>query len=833
MASKEQEIAIKIAAQLEKSFGKNISEATNKISKLGSIAKKAATIAGGAFAAMKVKDVVVDAANTYKTFEQAMSQTAATAGASDEEYKAMEAAALAAGKATTKTAEESAQALGYMSLAGWNTQQSIKGLMPILRASEATQMDLATTSDLVTDSLSALGLGVDDLSHYLDVAIQANNKSNQTAGQMMEAFISAGLTLNDLGDSIENVSGLYGMLANRGTKASEAGTAMKAITVNVKKNAEAIEDLGVKVYDAEGNFRGISKVLEDYNKATRSMNQEQRDAINLEIAGKNHLGSFNKIMEGFNTTLDDGTTEWESLQASLNGANGALDNMADKVTNTMSGALERLNSAIDDVKINFIKQFAPYATVAINKVAEVIPKITEKVSEGIAYAKSNIGSALKSGADDFRFIKITAVNAFENIKSKIEEGQPVFEKVVAVANDIKGKLGAAFKDNKPTISYVSETLLPSIVDGMIKVLDSATDVYTFISSNWSLIGPIAKGIGAAIVGIKMATFAKEVTLATKALTLLRIAKVKDKIETLILQGLYAKDAIVKGISTAATYAQIAATTAWNAICGVATAVTTALGAAFAFLTSPIGLVILAIAAVLAIVVLLIKNWDKVKNAAGVCWDWIKSKWAEAGQWFASNVTGPIGEKFVAAKEKIVGAFRSASDGIKSVFNGISGWFSSHVIDPIVNKFNKIKNMFSGFSIGSSSKSTATVTSTSASYKVPKLATGGIATSATFAEIGEGKEPEAVMPLSKLANMINGYIADRNAGAGKKINIDGLVEDVNSSNNVQPVIHYSPSYNFYGEAPSKKDLEDAGRMTQNEFNKMLDNYFKNNKRTKFA
>ena len=856
MSSREKELAIKIAARMDKTFSSTINQANSKLQGLGSIAKKAAGIVTGAFAAIKIKDFISDSVSTYADFDQAMAQTAATAGASQTDYKLMEEAALAAGKATTKTATEAAQALGYMSLAGWNTQQSVKGLTPILRTAEATQMDLATCSDLVTDSLSALGLSVDDLNHYLDVSIQANNKSNQTASQMMEAFISAGLTLDDLGDSIENVSGLYGMLANRGTKASEAGTAMKAITVNVKNNADAIEKLGVSVYDAEGKFRGISNVLYDYNNATKNMSQEQKDALNLTIAGKNHLGSFNKIMEGFNTTLDDGTTEWETLTKALNNSEGALDTMACKVTDTLSGAMARFNSAIDDVKINLVKQFAPYATKAINKISELIPKLTEKASYLITYANANISPTLERIGNGIDFLKNTGINSFNIIKSKVEDNKSTFDKFIEVVSSVKDKLYSAFETSKPTIIYISETVLPQFIDGMIEVLDSATDVYNFINDNWTLIGPIATGIGIAIAGIKMAKFAIEVATATKAMTLLRIAKLKDKVETIILQGLYAKDAIVKAASTAATYAQTAAMTAWNVVCGVGATVTTALGAAFAFLTSPIGLVIIAITAVIAAGVWLYKHWEEVKQKALDIWNSICEIF-NGVKASVETTMNSLAEKFPTTFAVIQGYFaiwkqeiQIVITAIKGIFDGIvqfiSGVFTgnwSQAWQGVVNVFSSIFGAIADIAkipINGLITLVNSLTSKLSSIKInvpdwvpgiggktfgmsipeiPHLASGGIATKSTIAEIGEGSEPEAVLPLSKLSMMLENEASQKNCNAQQSLQ--------------QPQIIYSPNYNFYGGTPTKEDIAGAEQITQSKFNKMMEEWQRQNKRTSFS
>lgn len=174
-SSKEQELAIKIAGKVENSFKQSLGVTEDGLNKIASVAKKAAAVAAAAFAAVKVGDFISGAVDEYAEFEQAMANTSAIAGASADDYAKLSAAAREAGKATTFTASEAADALGYMALAGWNVEESTAALTPVLKLAEATQADLATTSDQVTDSMSAMGVGIDDLQGYLDVIVTTNN----------------------------------------------------------------------------------------------------------------------------------------------------------------------------------------------------------------------------------------------------------------------------------------------------------------------------------------------------------------------------------------------------------------------------------------------------------------------------------------------------------------------------------------------------------------------------------------------------------------------------------------------------------------------------------
>lgn len=711
-----------------------------KLDSIGKAAKTAAKIATAAFAAVKIGDFMKDAVSTYADFDQAMANTAATAGASAEDYQKLEAAALEMGKKTTKTATEASEALGYMALAGWDVNTSISALEPVLRLSEATSMDLATCSDLVTDSMSALGLTVDDLSGYLDVACKANNKSNQTAQQLMEAYIGCGGVLNNLGVEVEDSATALGVLANRGIKGSEAGNKLSTVLINLTSGTgqagEMMKKLGISAFDSEGKFIGLQATLEQVNKATAGLTEEERNAALAAIGGKTQIDTLNDLLAGLNTTTEDGRTEWQALNDELRDAEGAMMDMAGKVTDTLPGAMAVFGSAVDDAKIRLCKIFAPMAKDAIFAVADYIPHITEKVTGFIQTLSGKAVPAISSfkdravalfnkvrpvledigakGAAAFKFLAETGQTALRNVKTAIEENRPAIDKVIAVVLDLKDKLFEAFEKAKPAISFIATQALPQVVAAAMKLVGAAATVYQKLNE-WGALKPIIIGIAGAIAAVKMVNFAKDtlntvkavkalvtVFAAEKKAMLANLAlKIKDKAETLYLHALYAKDAIVKGASTAATWAQTAAMTAWNAICTVGTAVTTALGAAFTFLTSPIGLVILAIAAIIAIGVLLYKNWDTVKEKAGQLKDWLTGKFNEIKENISKAVQA-FADKFPAAFAFISSVFDSwrqtvgnVISGVKQVFQGIIQFFTGIFTGDWQKALDGLKNIFSG------------------------------------------------------------------------------------------------------------------------------------------
>ena len=733
------ELALEIGGKIQSSLTKSVSGVNNKLDSIGKAAKTAAKIATAAFAAVKIGDFVKDAVDTYSEFNQAMAETAGIAGATEDEYKQLQAAAQEMGKRTTKTATEAAQALGYMSLAGWNVNDSISALEPVLRLSEATSMDLATCSDLVTDSMSALGLGVDDLTNYLNVAVQANNKSNTTAQALMEAMIGCGGAAKSAGMDYKQTAAALGILANNGIKGAEAGTALNSMLVRMTTKdvaQKAFKELGVSIYDSSGAMRNMQDILVELNGAMSGLSQEQKNNYMAAIAGTNYYTQFGYLLEGVAEGADGAASTWTQLTEAFDNSDGALDAMADTMTDTLPGAMAIFGSAVDDAKIRLCEVFAPLAKDAIKGVADAIPSITDR-AVGVAqsfyntvvpaaenFAKKAIAAFNQAkpafdeirtkATDAFIFLRDTGITAFENIKAKIEENKPAIDKVIAVALDLKDKLFQAWEIVKPAISQIATVAIPAVIGAMMKVIGAAATVYQKLDE-WGLLIPIITGIAGAVAAVKMVEFAKDTMNTVKAVKALVVVfgaekkamivnlalKAKDRLETAYLYALYAKDAVVKGISTAATWAQTAALTAWNAICAVGTAVTSALGVAFAFLTSPIGLVCVAIAAVIAIGVLLYKNWDTVKEKASQLGDWIvgvfnnlKEKASAAIQEFADKF--PVAFAFLSSvfeswKQTITNIF----SGVKQVFQGVVQFISGVFTGDWSKALDGLKNIFSG------------------------------------------------------------------------------------------------------------------------------------------
>lgn len=458
--------------QTFKSINQNL-ESTGKA--ISGAAKKAVALATAFVGIGAIKGAV----NTFSDFQASMSNVKALTGATGAEFEALENAALEMGKKTSKTAKESADALGYMALAGWDSATAIKGLEPVLRLSEAGALDLARTSDLVTDSMSALGVKVDDLPGFLDQVAQTSRKANTDVGMLMEAFIGVGGTMNSLGVPLDEANTALGVLANRGIKGSEAGNKLNSLLVNVTTGAgqagTAMKQLGVKAFDSQGKFKGLENVLKEINAKTKELTEEQRNSYYAMIGGKTQVDTLNALMSGLNTTTAEGATEFDALRGHIVDSNGALMDMADTMNDNLQGAFKRLESATDDFKINMVKGVEPYLTPFIDKLAVGIPTATENIQKAFAGTAKAVKGNLNSITD--------FANIFGTDKAAYEKGYKLYKVVNTIGKGVKWAKDTAVTAAKSVskgIDKISQAIRP-FVPSIKKLGDGGKKAFSFIA----------------------------------------------------------------------------------------------------------------------------------------------------------------------------------------------------------------------------------------------------------------------------------------------------------------------------------------------------------------
>lgn len=386
-------------------FGKKSVEAIDAV-------ESVLATAGIAKALDEIKDAYMDCINTAGDFEASMSNVEALSGASGDELEALSDKAKEMGATTKFTAGESADALSYMALAGWNTQSMLEGISPVLNLAAAANMDLAQASDIVTDYLTAFGLKASDTTHFVDVMAYAMAHSNTDVIQLGEAYKACASTATSLGYSVEETTAVLATMANAGVKGGEAGTALNAIftrlATNTKKCGDELANYGVNIYDAQGNMQSLSSILTGIAGVWGDLTDQEQANLAKTIAGTNQYSKLQTIMAGCSEAAAEGGQSFSDYTEALNNCAGSADKMAGTMLDNMNGRLTLMQSAADGLKIAIGEDLTPTMSGLYDVGAQVLGWMQGFVEEnpgvvkGIAAGTVTLGGL--AGA-------ITAVNA--------------------------------------------------------------------------------------------------------------------------------------------------------------------------------------------------------------------------------------------------------------------------------------------------------------------------------------------------------------------------------------------------------------------------------------
>lgn len=463
------------------------------------------------------------AVKTAATFEAAMSEVGAISGATGKDMKLLEETAREWGSTTSFSATEAAEGLKYMALAGWDTQQMMGGIGPILHLAEAGAIDLGRASDLVTDSMSALGIEVKDLDGYLDMVAQTSRKSNTDIDALMEAFVVAGGTFSRFNIPLEEANAFLGVLANRGTKGSEAGTALNAIMTRLGQStgpaADALKEMGVSAYDSEGNFRGMEVVMKDIEKAMSKMTDKEKAHYTQQLAGLNHGKSFTKMLQGLGDEYDD-------LKGDVENSKGALQEMRDEMKDNLQGALENLWSAIEDIAISIGDALLPYvkmATQFLQKLADGFIGLSDPMKKAIAIIAAISSVVLTVGGAFLILVGMLPmiVAGFSHVAAifgLVKAAILAFSGPIAIVigviaglvaagiylyknwETVKGKMASVFQSFKPLFDRLKESV-SNLKSSMQPAIESLKSAWEGLKPILILVAQVVGGVLAVSLGL--------------------------------------------------------------------------------------------------------------------------------------------------------------------------------------------------------------------------------------------------------------------------------------------------------------------------------------------
>ena len=293
---------------------------------------------------------------TAADFEAAMSKVAAVSGASASEMEALTEKAREMGSKTKFSASEAAEAMNYMAMAGWKTEDMLSGIEGVMNLAAASGEDLATTSDIVTDALTAFGLTAQDSGHFADVLAAASSNANTNVSMMGETFKYCAPIAGSLGFSVEDTAEAIGLMANAGIKSTQAGTSLRTIMTNlsgeVKICGDSIGEVTIATSNADGSMRDLSDILADCRIAFAGLSESEKAAAAESLVGKN-------AMSGFLALMNAGEGDINKLSGAIDGCDGAAQKMADTMNNNLEGQLTILKSALEELAISFGQLLIP------------------------------------------------------------------------------------------------------------------------------------------------------------------------------------------------------------------------------------------------------------------------------------------------------------------------------------------------------------------------------------------------------------------------------------------------------------------------------------------
>lgn len=514
-----------------------VDAATAPISAIASAAKnpvvQGASLIGASFG-------VAESVNSFQDFEAMMSQVKAISGATGQAFDDLTAKAQEMGATTKFTATESAEAFNYMAMAGWKPQQMIDGISGIMSLAAASGEDLGTTSDIVTDALTAFGLQAGDAGHFADVLAQASANANTNVSMLGESFKYVAPVAGAMNYSVEDTSLALGLMANASIKGSMAGTALKTSLANMAaptdSMAAAMDKYGISLTDSEGNMKSLRGVIDNLRGSLGGLSETEQTAAASTIFGK-------EAMAGMLAIINASEEDYNKLSTAIGNSKDAAEGMADTMLDNLKGSFTLMQSAIEGTENAFGKRLSPYLRGIAGGITDMMPEITNGINAVMDVADDKIAGVKRkitdmTSSDEWKnadlFGKIDI--AWDSIIAKpfgnwvsgdgaqlISSGLgTLFSSAAAILPGgekagltswlsagvlAKGAVAIAQKGKS-----VVETLSPigDAIGNITEAAGSANDVMDFASNLGSMIpmgakfGLAAAGITAAIIGIKLA-----------------------------------------------------------------------------------------------------------------------------------------------------------------------------------------------------------------------------------------------------------------------------------------------------------------------------------------
>ncbi len=483
-------------------FADKLNSSSEKITSTGKKLSIVSAVVGG---------IGIAGLKTAADFEEAMSSVKAISGATGDDFQKLKEKAEYMGATTKFTATESANAMYYMALAGWKTQDMLDGLEGIMYLAAASGEDLAMVSDIVTDGLTALGYAADQSTHYADVFAKTVTNSNSTVETLGEAMKYVGPIAGALNISVEDTATALGLMANAGVKSSQAGTSLRGILQRLATNTsgarDEMESLGVKIFDQNGKMRDFGDIMNDARIKLSKLTDQQKTSLAKTVAGTT-------AMSGFLAIVNSSDADFEKLTNAINDCDGAAKKMSEIMIDNAKGQLTIIKSQLEGIAIQLSQYVFPFIKSILSLIQTLLTKLSELsptqqkillIVTGLIIALGpllivigKIGTGISSLISAFKFLGPLLSGAKTAVAGFAAGFNPVILIIAAVAAAVVGIGYLIYKNWEDICSWTR-----NLADNISAIWNNITEFFkNLFSTDWTetfgLIGNLLNGVYANI-----------------------------------------------------------------------------------------------------------------------------------------------------------------------------------------------------------------------------------------------------------------------------------------------------------------------------------------------
>ena len=610
------------------------------------------------------------AVKTAADFDSAMSQVAAVSGATGEDFDKLKAKAREMGSKTKFSASEAAEAMNYMAMAGWKTEDMLSGIEGVMNLAAASGEDLATTSDIVTDALTAFGLSAQDSGHFADILAAASSNANTNVSMMGETFKYCAPIAGALGFSAEDTAEAIGLMANAGIKGSQAGTALRTIMNNlsgdVKICGSSIGEVTVATTNADGSMRDLSDILADCRTAFSGLSESEKAAAAESLVGKN-------AMSGFLALMNAGEGDINKLSSAIENCDGCAAGMAETMNNNLEGQLTILKSQLQELAISFGEMLMPAIRTIVGWIQKLVDWLnsmdegTRKVIITVALVAAALGPVL--------IVVGKIISAIGTIMT-------IIPKLAGVINAAKGVFAAfnAVCAANPYVLIIAAIV--ALVAAFIYLWNNCEEFRQFWIDLWEGIKEIAIAVWEALKAFFQAAW----------------EAIKSTAETIwngiknFFQGLW--DGIKAIFQTVVDAIKLIITTYFNIYKTIITTVLNAIKTVFTTIWNAIKTVVTTV--VTAISTFLTMAWNAIQTTVTTIWNAISSFFTNIWNGIKNVITtavNAIKNVVTTAWNNIKNTVTSVGNAIKTAVTNLWNNVTSAVKNAMSNVFNAVKSGF--------------------------------------------------------------------------------------------------------------------------------------------